>query len=142
ASGLRIDEVVWHLDRIMRELEQRHGIARYHVVAHSMGGLVARAWLRKRASNDRRARIVSFVSLSTPWLGYPSARRGVDHSPVVVPVWRDMASGSEFLAGLFDADQATAGQPPLHLLFSYDQSGWLHSEAGDGVATLTSMLPV
>lgn len=141
ASGLRIDQVVWHLDRIMRELEHRHGIERYHVVAHSMGGLVARAWLRKRASAGQRARIVSFISLSTPWLGYPSARQGVDHLPVVVPVWRDMASGSEFLTGLFDG-QAAGRLPPFHLLFGYGESGWLDSESGDGVATLASMLPV
>ncbi|HSH26741.1 MAG TPA: alpha/beta fold hydrolase, partial [Wenzhouxiangella sp.] len=141
ASGLRIDQVVWHLDRIMRELEHRHGIERFHVVAHSMGGLVARAWLRKRAGSGQRARIVSFISLSTPWLGYPSARQGVDHLPVVVPVWRDMASGSEFLTGLFDG-QAAGRLPPFHLLFGYGESGWLGAESGDGVATLASMLPV
>lgn len=141
ASGLRIDQVVWHLDRIMRELEHRHAIQRYHVVAHSMGGLIAQAWLRQRVASDQRAGIASFISLSTPWLGYPSARQGVDHSPVVVPVWRDMASGSEFLAELF-SDQPMAGLPPLHLLFGYDESGWLDNEPGDGVATLASMLPV
>lgn len=139
ASGLRIEQVVWQLDRIMRELEHSHGIERYHVVAHSMGGLVARAWLRKRAGG-RRAKIISFVSLSTPWLGYPSARQGVDHSPVVVPVWRDMASGSAFLANLFEGG-AAGRMPPHHLLFSFGESDWLSSESGDGVAALASMLP-
>jgi len=140
-SGLRIGQVAWHLDRIMRELEHRHGIERYHVVAHSMGGLVARAWLLERSSAGDRARIESFVSLSTPWSGYPSARQGVDHSPVVVPVWRDMATGSDFLRGLFDDDAGGAGRTQHHLLFSFRQSGWLPGASNDGVAALASMLP-
>lgn len=140
-SGLRIGQVAWHLDRIMRELEHRHRIDRYHVVAHSMGGLVAKAWLRERAHQRGRARILSFVSLSTPWSGYPSARQGVDHSPVVVPVWRDMATGSEFLQDLFDAPGPVGSLPQHHLLFSFQQSGWLPNGSGDGVAALSSMLP-
>lgn len=141
ASGLRIGQVAWHLDRIMRELEHRHGIERYHVVAHSMGGLVARAWLLERSQRGGRARIASFVSLSTPWAGYPSARQGVEHSPVVVPVWRDMATGSDFLEGLFGQDEASAELPEHHLVFSFRQSGWLPGSSGDGVAALASMLP-
>lgn len=141
-SGLRIEQVAWHLDRIMREIEHRHEMERYHVVAHSMGGLIARAWLLQRADSSRRATIASFISLSTPWLGYPSAQQGVDHSPVVVPVWRDMASGSAFLEGLFEAEVDSGRLPPHHLLFSFRQSGWMSSASGDGVAALASMLPV
>ncbi len=141
ASGLRIGQIAWHLDRIMRELEHRRDIDRYHVVAHSMGGLVARAWLLERSRQGTGAEVASFVSLSTPWLGYPSARQGVDHSPVVVPVWRDMATGSEFLNGLFGHDEALEDLPPHHLLFSFRQSGWLAGSSGDDVAALASMLP-
>lgn len=141
ASGLRIGQIAWHLERIMRELEHRRDIDRYHVVAHSMGGLVARAWLLERSRQGPGARVASFVSLSTPWSGYPSARQGVDHSPVVVPVWRDMATGSDFLDGLFGQDAALEDLPPHHLLFSFRQSGWLPGSSGDDVAALASMLP-
>lgn len=141
-SGLRIGQTAWHLERIMRELEHRFGIDRFHVVAHSMGGLVARAWLLRRGQPGDRARVGAFVSLSTPWEGYPSARQGVAHSPVVVPVWRDMAAGSDFLAGLFAEDAPPSSQPPHHLLFSFRQSGWIPSATNDGVAALASMLPV
>jgi pimeloyl-ACP methyl ester carboxylesterase len=140
-SGLRIGQVVWHLDRIMRELEHRHGFERYHVVAHSMGGLVARAWLLERRHEAARAQVGVFLSLSTPWSGYPSARQGVDHSPVVVPVWRDMATGSDFLESLFADGTGRSALPPHHLLFSFRQSGWLSGSSGDGVAALASMLP-
>ncbi|MEE4304063.1 MAG: alpha/beta fold hydrolase [Wenzhouxiangella sp.] len=140
ASGLRIGQVAWHLDRIMREIEHRHGVQRLHVVAHSMGGLVARAWFLDRAGGEERADVASFISLSTPWNGYPSARQGVDHSPVVVPVWRDMASGSAFLETLSRASGKDR-MPPHHLLFSFGESGWLSSESSDGVAALASMLP-
>jgi pimeloyl-ACP methyl ester carboxylesterase len=141
ASGLRIDQIAWHLDRIMRELEHRFGMKRYHVVAHSMGGLVARAWLLERSRQSGRAEVGAFVSLSTPWGGYPSAKQGVDHSPVVVPVWRDMASGSDFLASLFRDEHAERPLPSHHLLFSFRQSGWLPAASGDGTAALASMLP-
>lgn len=140
ASGLRIEQNAWQLDRIMREIEHRHGIERLHVVAHSMGGLVARAWLLRRGRSGR-AEVGAFVSLSTPWAGYPSARRGVEHSPVVVPVWRDMASGSDFLAGLFEDELPASGEPPHHLLFSFRQTGWMPGASNDGVAGLASMLP-
>lgn len=141
ASGLRIGQIAWHLGRIMRELEHQHDIDRYHVIAHSMGGLIARAWLLQRSGQGTSAQIASFVSLSTPWLGYPSARQGVDHSPVVAPVWRDMATGSEFLEGLFGHDDLLEELPPHHLLFSFRQSGWLAGSSGDDVAALSSMLP-
>ncbi len=140
-SGLRIEQLAWHLDRIMREIEHRHGMRRYHVVAHSMGGLVARSWLLQRSGAGRRAEVASFVSLSTPWLGYPSAQQGVEHSPVVVPVWRDMASGSDFLDRMFEAGNESDRLPPHHLLFSFRQSGWISGASGDGVAALATMLP-
>lgn len=138
-SGLRIGQIAWYLDRIMRDIEHRQGIDRYHVVAHSMGGVVARAWLLDRPAEDR-AEVASLVTLSTPWNGYPSARQGVDHSPVVVPVWRDMATSSEFLDGLYGAEPSSRELPPHHLLFSYRQSGWMAGGSGDGVAALASML--
>ncbi len=140
-SGLRIGQTVWHLDRIMRVVEQRHQIDHYHVVAHSMGGLVARAWLLERSADPARGVIGSLITVSTPWDGYPSARQGVAYSPVVVPVWRDMASGSEFLDDLFDPASAAARLPPHHLLFSYRQSSRLAGHSGDGVAALSSMIP-
>lgn len=143
-SGLRLDQVAAHLYRVMHELELRHDIDRMHVIAHSMGGLVAQAWLNERAVRGSPARIATFISISTPWLGYEAARQGVDRSPVVVPVWRDMASGSDFLADLFPDDARSgdnpAGQVRHHMLFSYQSEGWVSRRAGDGVASLASML--
>lgn len=146
ASGLGISQVASHLYRIMHELELRHGLDRYQVVAHSMGGLVARAWLLERARRGENAAIGGVITFSTPWGGYDSARQGVKYSPVVAPVWRDMATGSDFLAGLFadpTADEIEAGELPAHhLLFSYRLDSWTSGASGDGVATLESMLPV
>lgn len=138
-SGLRIDQIAAHLYRVTREMEVRHGIERMHVVAHSMGGLVAQAWLLAHAERGSTASIGAFISISTPWLGHESARQGVAHSPVVVPVWRDMAAGSEFLEELFDPSHPEVAAE-RHLLFSFESEGWISREAGDGVATLASML--
>lgn len=146
ASGLAIGQVASHLYRIMQEMEVRSGIDHYHVVAHSMGGLVARSWLLERARRGEIASIGGLITLSAPWGGYDSARQGVKYSPVIAPVWRDLATGSDFLAGLFDSpatsDIEDAELPGHHLLFSYRLDGWMTGTSGDGVATLESMLPV
>jgi pimeloyl-ACP methyl ester carboxylesterase len=146
ASGLAIGQVASHLYRIMQEIEVRNGIDHYHVVAHSMGGLVARSWLLERARRGESASIGGLITLSAPWGGYDSARQGVKYSPVIAPVWRDLATGSDFLAGLFDSpttsDIEDTELPGHHLLFSYRLDGWMTGTSGDGVATLESMLPV
>jgi hypothetical protein len=50
--------------------------------------------------------IRTFITLSTPWGGVPSAAEGANRSPFVVPSWRDVKPDSEFLDGLFFQDEA------------------------------------
>ena len=47
-----LDEYVPQVDRAVRRMEAATGLAPV-IVAHSMGGLVARAWLRSRATHKR-----------------------------------------------------------------------------------------
>jgi triacylglycerol esterase/lipase EstA (alpha/beta hydrolase family) len=62
------------------------------VVAHSMGGLVARAWLASRG--DAVSRVASLVTIGTPHRGTWLARFGVS------PNARQMRIDGEWLAGL------------------------------------------
>ncbi len=68
--------------------------ARVSIVGFSMGGLVARSWLRQFAAPGR---VATFVTIASPhrgtWLAWCQRHPGV----------RDMRPGSEFLAAI-DAD--------------------------------------
>jgi pimeloyl-ACP methyl ester carboxylesterase len=103
-SGARLEAVAHFLAEQVARLGLRHGFERMAVVAHSMGGLVARAFILAYHERARRDPIELFVSYSTPWEGVASAGQGVERSPVIVPSWRDVAPGSAFLRGLFFAD--------------------------------------
>jgi pimeloyl-ACP methyl ester carboxylesterase len=138
-SGIGLNENSDYLTHIMLELELRLGLSEYHVIAHSMGGLVARGFLQRRQQRAASASIGHFIALSSPWGGHTAATRAVESSPLVLPVWKDMAVGSAFLDQLFE-------QPALdevtrkHLLFSFAGGDGLNIGTSDGVITLASLL--
>jgi len=67
-----IDGYVSAIDKAVRRLEGATGSAPV-IVAHSMGGLAARAWLGKHP--DRAARVHRVVTVGTPHAGTVLARR-------------------------------------------------------------------
>lgn len=143
-SGIALDALSDHLTQIMFELELRYDLETVQVVAHSMGGLVARAWLMKRAKRRSPAAVPAFISLSTPWGGHSLAQLGIDSSPAVVPVWHDLAPNSEFLLGLFRGPESETvvlpGETTMHMLFSYRRMDTIARTATDGVIALASLL--
>src|SRR5690606_17369728 len=60
----------------------QNGIA---IVAHSMGGLVAREALNRAGSAPGEARVALLLTIATPFGGMPAASRGVARAPVVLP---------------------------------------------------------
>jgi len=135
-SGAELANVAEYLSRVVTNLRLRLGFDTLDVVAHSMGGLVAREFILKYDEISKRDPIERFVSISTPWAGVPSAGAGAAHSPFVVPSWRDVSPDSPFLNGLF-FEGAPGGKrrrlPPhvsFHLLFS----------VGDETIPLTSAI--
>lgn len=137
-SGLPLQTVAAHLAQTLEELELRHGVESMPVIAHSMGGLVAKGFLHERARRAAPAEITHMIALSTPWEGHAAAQSGVDRSPVVIPVWRDMAPGSEYQQRLFEP--ALDGETEFHLLFSYRRPDSGGRAGTDGVVTLATML--
>jgi pimeloyl-ACP methyl ester carboxylesterase len=112
-SGAGLAAVAHILSGQVASLEQRFGFEKMAVVAHSMGGLVSRAFILEHHARVDRDSVRLFVSISTPWEGVASARSGVEHSPVVVDAWRDVAADSAFLQSLFFEDPAS--RTPRHL---------------------------
>jgi pimeloyl-ACP methyl ester carboxylesterase len=125
-SGARLDGVSDFLSETMAQLQRDLGFGRVAVVAHSMGGLVARSFIFKHHERMRTDPVRLFVSISSPWGGMASAKEGAEHSPVVVPSWNDVAEGSEFLHGLFFTDPGARArrhlpaQVPYYLIFGVD----------------------
>lgn len=113
-SGARLDSIADLLSDTVARLQLKFGVEKLAVVAHSMGGLVSRAFILAHQARVVHDPVKVFVSISTPWGGVPSAAAGLERSPFVVPSWRDVEPDSRFLAELFfrDPDQRTT---PRHL---------------------------
>ena len=146
-SGVRLSGLADHLDQTMKNLQLQHGFTQYHVVAHSMGGLVSRGFLLRNQSGQSRARIPLYITISTPWAGHKAAETGVKHAPAVVYVWNDMVPQSAYLTDLFFSkhDGGPVHRPlPAgirhHLLFGYRHPGAMSSECNDSTVTLSSQL--
>lgn len=135
-SGAAIDSMAYLLHWKLLNLQFRYHFETLYLTAHSMGGLVVRAFLLNHGDPLREAKV--FVSLSTPWGGEATADLGVRHSPAVVPSWRDMQPEGRFMQHLF------ARHLPSHvdhyLLFGHRGGYSLLRPTTDGTVTLASQL--
>jgi pimeloyl-ACP methyl ester carboxylesterase len=136
-SGLRLDMISDYLLEAVTRLQNKHGFTKLYVIAHSMGGLVTRSFVKKYVqydpSNLKRLRLV--MTINSPMAGMPAATTGVKHSPVVIPSWRDVEPASEFLSDIHTWHWPH--QIPYHLVASFTEG-----ESGDGVVPLDSQLPL
>jgi pimeloyl-ACP methyl ester carboxylesterase len=139
-TAVRLETTVLALDRWTQYLYVQYQYPRMAVVAHSMGGLVARAFVNRAvaAADGRGEGIRLFFTMSTPWDGHAAAQSGVDRAPVVAPSWYDMAPGSPFLRTLLDPELPPG--VPHDLLFSYAGGSRRMREANDGTVSIASQL--
>ncbi|MBE9548347.1 MAG: alpha/beta hydrolase [Proteobacteria bacterium] len=131
-SGARLDMVSDYLLNALNQLHNEYGFPEVHIVSHSMGGLMSRSFLIKQQTKSSFD-ISLFVSINSPLYGMDSAASGVNHSPIVIPSWRDVASDSEYIKKIHN--WYLPPEIPYHLIFSY-----LKGEDGDGVVSLSSQL--
>jgi pimeloyl-ACP methyl ester carboxylesterase len=136
-SGLRLDMISDYLVEAVTRLQNRYNVTEFYVIAHSMGGLVTRSFVKKYVEHDsknsKKLRLV--MTVNSPMGGMPAAAAGVKYSPIVVPSWRDVEPDSGFLEGIH-----TWNWPrgiPYHLVISY-----ANGESGDGVVSLQSQAPL
>lgn len=142
-SGVSLGRVADFYAQLIEKLRFAHGFKRMVLIAHSMGGLVSRDLLLKLHAQHARFDIPLFVTLSTPWNGHKAAEMGVEHAPVVVKSWYDMAPGSPFLRGLFydgETRRSIPGKTRHYLLFGFNRSGILSGPSDDGTVTVASQL--
>ncbi len=105
-----------------------------HVVAHSMGGLLARYWLQIL---DGRERAVSLITLSTPHRGIaplPGAR--------LVPMVRDILSDGPLVDELARTQATLAGLPCLSIVSTRDHFVRPFTHASFGAARLVPIADV
>ena len=140
-TATRLDTTTMALDRWMEQLYVRHRYRRLAIVAHSMGGLIARAFINRvvAAGDGRAAGVRLFLTVSTPLDGSELAQLAVDQSPVVAPSWYDIAPRSPFLRSLLETELPPT--LPHDILYSYGgNSRLMYSQPNDGSVTVASQL--
>ena len=140
-TATRLGATTMALDRWMEQLYVRYGYRRLAVVAHSMGGLIARAFINRvvSAGDGRAEGLRLFMSVSTPWDGSELAQLAVDRAPVVAPSWYDVSPRSPFLRSVLEPELPPT--LPYDLLYSYaGNSRFMYSEPNDGSVTVASQL--
>jgi len=137
-SGMRLQAVVDGLTDMLEELHDRVGFRDLAVVAHSMGGLVARKAVSRNAAAAWTGTVRLLVTIATPWQGLESAGRGAG-APIKVASWVDLATGSDFLRSV-----RKAPLPPRTtsaLLFGFERGrSFLSDESSDRTVPLWSVL--
>lgn len=138
-SGLPLEKLGSLLARIIIDTNNVLPNNRLVIVAHSMGGLVAQAAINKLCLGGTPEYLKMYISFSTPYGGVGAAKAGVKHAPVVVPSWKDVAEGSDFLDRIYR--QECRPEVPSYLFFGYrDDSLVKSSDSSDGVISLKSQL--
>jgi uncharacterized alpha/beta hydrolase family protein len=134
-SGYDLLDIAKLLNTLVARLTEQYAVPKLCVVAHSMGGLVARKFVALHEAERPQHAIRTLVTINSPLDGMPSASWGVRMAPKVVPSWYDISPGSEFLENLYD--KPLSDNIEYHLLFAFDDSG-----QSDGVVGLLSQLRV
>jgi pimeloyl-ACP methyl ester carboxylesterase len=124
-----IDDYADGLARRVDEILAASGAEKLVILAHSMGGLAARAYLRKHGTR----RVAKLITLGTPHHGSVTARLGAGENG------RQMVPGNAWLQRLNDEVPAL----PLVSVFSYQDNVVLPQEssvlAGAKVVRLSGM---
>ncbi len=138
-SGMRLGNAAYALDEGIKLLHEHHRFNRLHVVAHSMGGLVARSFIVRNVIEEHNRYIHTFITFSSPWDGHEAAAMGVKYAPEVVPSWHDMKHGSDFLTHLYD--ERLKGRVDHHLFYSHRaKRSPILPEENDGSVSVASQL--
>jgi len=137
-SGARLETASRALSMFMKSLHRRYPFVSVHVVAHSMGGLVARDFIVRHLRIMKHDYVSLFISFSTPWSGHEAAALGVKYSPAAIPSWIDLQTNSDFQKTIFAAPLPPAVR--YYLLFGRkDDRGSVAGES-DGTVSVASML--
>lgn len=143
-SGMRLDFISRIASEELTKLQIRFKYEKLFVIAHSVGGLVARSMINHNLQENQNFNIEFFASISTPWLGHVGADLGVKNAPVIVPSWYDLVPNSPFLQSL--TTEALPTNLSHHLFFSYRATTLINNRIiksnSDGSVAISSQLPI
>jgi pimeloyl-ACP methyl ester carboxylesterase len=144
-SGFPLESLSNHLAILLERSQIQHGFDKIAIVAHSMGGLVARGAILKYQKETQRRDIRLFVSISTPWGGDVNAA-GVSDKPIALPLsFGDMDPASDYIRWVFweDEDKTTpnrlGSETDYHMIFGFRMKT-SRSVADDGTVNLSSLV--
>jgi len=134
-SGFRLNMISDYLSRAMSDLQTKYGFKKLVVIAHSMGGLVSRSFLKKyfKRYPQYAKSIQLYISINSPMQGIGSLS-AINYYPVVIPVWRDLVPNSDFINDLHKWQLPASVR--YHMIFSFKKG-----EDSDGVISIYSQLP-
>ncbi|MFC1523945.1 alpha/beta hydrolase [Thermodesulfobacteriota bacterium] len=135
-SGSSINSMSYLLFWKLQNLQTKYKFKELYITAHSMGGLVVRSFMVNYGQFFPS--ITNFISISTPWGGEELAEMGVKYSPGVIPAWRDMQPGSEFINSIFRKKMPP--QVDHYLFFGHKGNRNLLRPNNDKAVTLESQL--
>jgi len=140
-SGLYLDDATEFLRQALSHISLTYPFNRLVIVAHSMGGMIARAAINLAIQKGQGQEFpLLFVTISTPWGGHHGAQMAIDYSVIgIIPSWIDLAPESPFQKKLFEI----SFPPNIHhyLLFSYKGRLNPFTEGNDdGAISLASQL--
>jgi tetratricopeptide (TPR) repeat protein/uncharacterized alpha/beta hydrolase family protein len=137
-SGVEIEKIADMLYKKLRNLHRKYRFKTLIITAHSIGGLVARSFINKYVEENEYNYLKCFISMATPYGGNDMSRMGVEHSPVVIPSWNDVATNSAFLQSLHH--QKLPPQLKFYLFFGYAGNNRWFGDINDGSISLKSQL--
>jgi pimeloyl-ACP methyl ester carboxylesterase len=109
------------------------------IIAHSMGGLVARQALNAYCKSDRHDIMVKYLSMCTPYGGDDQAKNGLRQAPEIISSWKDVANESDFLTSIYRSPLSK--KVSFYLFFGFkDESIVKKDENSDGTIILRSQL--
>ena len=135
-TGVRLSQSEKLMSVVLDYFHKQYDYSQLYIVAHSMGGLVARSYI-VRASYSEHYPVNLLITFSTPWNGHNAAAQGVSNSPVVMPVWIDIQPDSRFIRSLYDTNISAHLEHYLFFSFNEQKSSGL---GNDGAVTLISQL--
>lgn len=132
-SGLSLGLVSDFLGQALSSLHAIYNFPQLVLVAHSMGGLLSRDFVLTHAATEAPFKLALVMTINSPLHGIDSAAKGIKVSPIIIPSWRDVATGSAFI--LNTHAKTWPKDVPYHLVFSY-----LPGKDGDGVVPVSKQL--